>query len=447
LKLPEKLSMPQPLISRRSWLAATAAASAASLVCHSANAAQTARPKVAAIFTEFRLRSHAHHFLTSFMGKYLFRGQWLDPGVDVVSFYVDQFPDGDMAKGASEKYKVPIYKTIDEALCLGGKQLGVDAVLLIAEHGQYPRNELGQHMYPRKEFFDQIVAVIERSQKPVPIFNDKHLSYRWDWSKAMYDDAQRLKIPFMAGSSVPLAERRPPIEFPKDAVVEEAVSIHGGGIESYDFHALEIMQSLIEFRRGGETGVKEVQLLEGDAARAALDQGRISRDLVNAAMHAERNAGSKRLTRMSYPDEPFVPRHAVLVTYKDGTRGAALTVGSGGDRWNFACKLRGQDKPLSTAFYSGSWGNWNLFNALSGAIAHFFRTGESPYPVERTLLASGVLDASMHSKAAGGKPIATPELEFSYAPQDFSAFCETGESWKVITPDTPQPTTFQPGTG
>lgn len=439
--------MPLNNFSRRQWLAAAAGASAAPLLRIPAIAADAPRPKVAAIYTEFKLRSHAHHFLTSLMGKYLFRGEWLDPGVDVVSFYADQFPEGDMTRDASEKYKVPIYKTIAEALCLGGDKLAVDAVLLIGEHGRYPHNDLGQHMYPRKEFFDQIVAVIERSGRPVPIFNDKHLSYRWDWAKAMYDDAQRLKIPFMAGSSVPLAERRPPIQFPKDAAVEEAVSIHGGGIESYDFHALEVMQSMIEFRRGGETGVKEVQLVVGDAARAALDQGRISRDLINAAMNAERNGGMQRRPRMTFPDEPFVPRHAVLVTYKDGTRGTALTIGSGGDRWNFACKLRGQEKPLATAYYSGSWGNWNLFNALGGAVAHFFRTGKSPYPVERTLLASGILDASMHSRAAGGKAITTPELEFSYQPQDFSAFCETGESWKVITPDMPEPRNFQPGTG
>jgi hypothetical protein len=434
-------------MNRRNWLAAASAASVVPFLPLKANAADAPRPKVAAIYTEFRLRSHAHHFLTSLMGKYLFRGEWRDPGVDVVSFYADQFPEGDMTREASEKYKVPIYKTIAEALCLGGDKLAVDAVLLIGEHGRYPHNDLGQHMYPRKEFFDQIVAVIERSGRPVPVFNDKHLSYRWDWAKAMYDDAQRLKIPLMAGSSVPLAERRPPVQFPKDAVVEEAVSIHGGGIESYDFHALEVMQSMIEFRRGGETGVKEVQLLEGDAAKDAVSDGRISRDLINAAMYAEKNGGMQRRPRMSFPDEPFVPRHAVLVTYKDGTRGTALTIGSGGDRWNFACKLRGQAKPFATAYYSGPWGNWNLFNALSGAIAHFFRTGKSPYPVERTLLTSGILDASMHSRAEGGKPLATPELGFSYTPQDFSAFCETGESWKVITPDMPEPRTFQPGTG
>src|SRR5687767_14673390 len=250
-------------LSRRTFL--QAAASAASLACAPASRAAAARPKVAAVFTEFRMRSHAFHILTSLMGKHLFRGQWTDSGVDVVSFYADQFPSGDMAREASERFKVPIFKTIDEALCLGGKTLAVDAVCLIGEHGRYPKNELGQTMYPRKEFFDQIVAVIERSGRPVPVFNDKHLSYRWDWAKKMYDDAQRLKIPFMAGRSVPLAERRPAIEFPVGAVVEEAVSIHGGGIESYDFHALEVMQSLIEARKGGETGVKQVQLLAGEA--------------------------------------------------------------------------------------------------------------------------------------------------------------------------------------
>jgi hypothetical protein len=303
-------------------------------------------------------------------------------------------------------------------------------------------------MYPRKEFFDQIVATQRRAGRYVPVFNDKHLSYRWDWSKAMYDEARQLKMPLMAGSSVPLAERRPAIEFPEGAIVEEAVSIHGGGIESYDFHGLEVLQSLIEARRGGETGVERVQLLAGEACQRAYAEGRWSRGLVEAAMRAERQAEfPRRKPGPPFPPEPFEPRHAVLLNYKDGTRATILTVGRNGDRWNFACKLRGRDEPLATAFYSGPWGNFNLFCALSAAIAHFFRTGRSPYPVERTLLASGILDAAMHSHHDGGKPVQTPELAISYAPQDFSAFRENGESWKVITRDTPEPAGFQPGNG
>jgi hypothetical protein len=432
-------------ISRRAWLQGAGGLGLAAYT-RQLPAAQAARPRIAAVFTELRFRSHAYNFLINLMGRYLFRGQRIDPGVDVVSFYADQFPAGDMARDASKRFGVQLFPSIDQALCLGGKSLAVDAVLLVGEHGEYPTNELGQRMYPRKEFFDQIVAVMRRSDRFVPIFNDKHLSYRWDWAKAMYDEAKQLGIPLMAGSSVPLAQRVPPIDVPRDAQIEEAVSIHGGGIESYDFHALEVMQSMIEGRRGAETGVSRVELLVGDAFQKAQADGRWSQELFAAAMAAEEKAN---LQRQPFPGRqpaaPSVkPHHALIVHYKDGTRGTALAVGSTSDRWNFACRLRGQKDSLATALYNGPWGNLCLFTALSNAIAHFFKTGQSPYLVERTLLVSGILDAAMHSHQAGGKPVNTPELEFAYQPRDFSAFRESGESWRIITKDTPQPTTFEP---
>lgn len=439
-------------LTRRLWIQSAGALSAV-IAANRLVAAATPRPRIAAVFTELRFRSHAYNFLMNFMGKYLFRGQRVDPGVDIVSFYADQFPMGDMAREASQRFKIPLFSTIDQALCVGGQQLAVDGVLLIGEHGQYPTNELGQHMYPRKEFWDQIVATMRRSRRFVPVFNDKHLSYRWDWAKGMYDEARELGIPLMAGSSVPLAQRVPPIEMPAGAVVEEAISIHGGGIESYDFHALEVLQSLIESRAGGETGVTKVELLTGEAFQKAQAAGRWSQTLVDAAMAAEEKANFQRLP---YPGRPpaapnktttaasLKPRHALIVHYKDGTRGTALAVGSTSDRWNFACKIRGQTEPLATALYNGPWGNLGLFTALSNAVVHFFKTGKSPYPIERTLLVSGILDAAMHSHKASDQPIATPELEFAYQPQDYSAFRETGETWQVLTTATPQPTTFEP---
>src|SRR5437867_12309459 len=158
--------------------------------------------------------------------------------MDMVSLYMDQFPAGELGRAFAEKYKIPIYKTIAQALCRSGDKLGVDAVLSIGEHGKYPINEKGQTEYPRKRFFDEIVAVFRSSGKVALLFNDKHLSYRWDWAREMYDTTRKLKIPFMAGSSVPLAQRRPPLELADGAKIQEAVSIHGGGLESYDFHGL-----------------------------------------------------------------------------------------------------------------------------------------------------------------------------------------------------------------
>src|SRR5262245_6831256 len=245
------------------------------------------RPRVAAVFTEFTYRSHAHVILENFLEPYLFNGERTDPGVEVVSFYADQTPRGHMTEDVAREYKIPIFQTIEGALCLGGKGLAVDAVLSIGEHGRYPRNNLGQTEYPRKRFFDDIVAVMRRAERFVPLFNDKHLSYRWDWVKEMADTAAKLGIPFIAGSSVPLAQRIPPFALPADAVVTEAVSIHGGGIESYDFHALEVLQSIVEFRRGGETGVASVEFLTGNALWKAAEDGRWSVPLAEAAMAAE----------------------------------------------------------------------------------------------------------------------------------------------------------------
>jgi hypothetical protein len=192
-------------IARRQFLCRTGR-TAASLLAVSAwpfSAAAFARRrlKVAAVITEFTYRSHAHVILENFTEPYLFNGQWISPGMDVVSLYVDQFPAGELGREFAHKYGIPIYKSIAEALCRGGDKLAVDAVLSIGEHGKYPVNEKGQTEYPRKRFFDAIVAVFRRSRRVAPVFSDKHLSYRWDWAKEMYDAARELKIPFMAGRS------------------------------------------------------------------------------------------------------------------------------------------------------------------------------------------------------------------------------------------------------
>ncbi len=311
------------------------------------------RPKVAVVFTAFAYRLHAHVLLENFLQPYLFNGQKTDPGVDVVSFYAAQFPKDDMARDVAKQFNIPIYPTIAESLCLGGQKLAVDAVLLIGEHGDYPENEKGQQQYPRKEFFDEIVAVFERSGRVAPVFNDKHLSYRWDWAKEMYDTAQRLRIPFMAGSSVPLAERRPPLELPAGAKMLDAVSIHGGPPERYGFHALEVLQSFVEARAGGETGIAKVQFLEGDALWKAADAGLWSPKLAEVAMAAERGPGKPPLRELVASLEGGDPPHGILVNYRDGLRGIALGLGGNGSRWNFACQLAGEKRPRAPGSTTG----------------------------------------------------------------------------------------------
>lgn len=429
----------QLLNTRRQFLRKAAGAATAVLGMSAAGipAAADKRLKVAAIFTEFSYRSHAHVLLENFLEPYYFNGRPTDPGCDLVAFYGDQFPAGrDLAHAVAKAYRIPTYPTIADALCAGGTDLAVDAVLSIGEHGNYPVNRKGQREYPRRRFFDEIVAVFRRTGRVVPVFNDKHLSYSWDLAKGMYDAARQMKIPLMAGSSVPLAQRVPPCEIPPGAKVVEAVSIHSGGLDSYDFHALEVLQSMVEGRAGGETGVDHVQYLTGDALWRAADAGQWSPELLQAAWDANPEGDLRRppLERL-FRSPPW----GVLIHYRDGLRAMVLKVGQNGSRWDFACRLAGEKRPLATSFYGGPWQNRNLFKALAHAIQAHFRNGTPPYPVERTLLTTGLVAAGVESHFRGDEPLATPHLGISYSAQDFSPLRETGESWRVVTDKTQEP--------
>jgi len=383
--------------------------------------------RVAAVITEFTYRSHAHVHLENFLEPYLFNGQMTESGMKVVSLYVDQFPAGDMAREVARAYGITIYHTIAEALRAGGDRLAVDAVLSIGEHGTYATNAKAQIEYPRKRFFDEIVAEFRRSGSTAPVFSDKHLSYRADWATEMVETARRIGFAFMAGSSVPLAARRPSLELPAGAKITEAVSIHGGGLETYDFHGLEVLQAMVESRAGGETGINAVEFLDGERLWRAADEGRWSPNLADAARATDPDAARPGTLREVVKAGGIKQKvHGILVSYKDGLRGTVLNAARDGTHWHFACKLDGDPTPKATSFYVGPWENRGLFKALAHAIQALFRDRKTPYPVERTLLTSCAQDAAMESRSRGQKPVTTPYLDVAYQPVDFRAMREMG---------------------
>lgn len=390
------------------------------------------RPKVAVLFTEFTYRSHAHVIIENFLGPYPFNGKMTDPGVDLVAFWGDQFPEGEMSRDVARQYGIPMFKTIDEALCLGGKELAVDAVLAIGENGKYARTKEWLVHYPRKRFFDESVAVMRRSQKFIPYFNDKQLSYRWDWAKKMYDTSRELGIPLMSGSSVPLAQRIPPLELTPGVEIEEAMLIHGGEFENYGIHAIETLQSLVEFRKGGETGISQIEVLYGQELWKGAEAGKWPFELAAAAMQLE--LGKPYLPGTLPPDHGWTPGdpHGFLITYKDGLKGYVLKLGGYPMRWQFACRLKGEPQIKATQFYGGTWNLRNLFKALGHAIQHFYVHREAPYPVERCLLANGAILSAVDAYFQRGRPLATPHLEFGYEPRDFTQFREMGDTWKTM---------------
>lgn len=365
------------------------------------------RPKIAAVVTEYRLHSHADVIVGKFLeGSITPDGRW-EPQCDIVSLYTDQVPPNDMSREMAKKHGVKIFETIEGALTLGTGKLAVDGVLLIGEHGNYPYNEKGQHLYPRRRFFEETVKVFERSGRVVPVFNDKHLSYSWENAKWMYDTAQRMHIPFMAGSSIPVTWRTPPLELPLDCDLQGALALGYGPLESYGFHTLEVLQCMVERRKGGETGVAAVQLLEGDAVWEAGKAGLWSQELLEAGLAVDQDGSASEAPKRV--KEPY----AFLVEHRDGFRSCALMLNGLVRGWRFAGKVSGQT--VATSFRPAvPCEGFPHFARLNDAIQKMFLTGKPTYPVERTLLTTGVLAFAMDSKYQGNQRLETPELAVVY---------------------------------
>jgi hypothetical protein len=365
----------------------------------------TERLRVAAICTIYHAWSHADAIVTKFLKGMTTDEACHTPEVDVVSMYIDHILENDIGVGIADDHGIPLYPSIRRALHAGANQLNVDAVLFIGEHGDYPWNERGRHMYPRRYIFEQIAGVFSESGRSVPVFNDKHLAYDWTDARWMWDRATELDIPLMAGSCLPLAWRRPWVEHEQGTAIDEALAIGFGGIEAYGYHTLESLQCMIERRAGGESGVVAVQCLEGDDVWRARDKGRFSGDLAEAACAT---VGTRKEGAMEDCEKAAV----FLVEHKDGLHSAALMLDGYVSDWAYAARVDGVIQ--ASEFFLQPDGPGASFGYLSRNIQRFFQTGVAPYPAARTLLTTGLIDAAMNSRFEDHRRLETPWLEIAY---------------------------------
>jgi len=387
--------------------------------------------QIAVITTVYRYLSHAQHMADRFLVGYPHNGGWHRPEMKVVSLYVDQKPPGDLSAERAREFDFRVFPTIAEALRCGGGQLAVDAVLIIAEHGDYPRNEKGQILYPRYEFFKQCVEVFEKDGRAVPVYNDKHLSYSFEKANWMVEASKRLKFPMLAGSSLPVTWRLPELELPLECEIESALMVGEGGSDAMDFHALEAMQCMVERRKGGETGVKAVQMIEGDAVWKAGEEGRWSKPMLSAAL--SRSDTPLGLTLADGRTQDLVGSGEVrklaknpaayFIDYYDGLHCTLLMLDGALRDFNFAARLRGSKEIVSTQFFLSPVPNVTYSACLVRKIEEMFRTGQAPYPVERTLLTSGVLEACLTSRLQDHKRLETPPLAVRYRAPSDSQYC------------------------
>ncbi|MFN3650605.1 MAG: hypothetical protein ACK47B_13595 [Armatimonadota bacterium] len=392
----------------------------AALLGAAASAAPRRPRRVAGVVTVYHHNSHADVILSRlFQTKTLdFKGR--KPDLQLAALYVDQFPENDLSRKFAREYGFPIYPNIRETLTLGGDRLAVDGVILVGEHGKYPHSPQGHELYPRKRFFDETVEVFRKSKRSVSVFTDKHLSHSWEESREMYDTARELGFPLMAGSSVPLTWRRPPVAPRKGAPLREAVAVSYHTLYGYGFHAMEMLQCVAEQRKGGESGIRRVQCLEGPAVWEAGRQGRYDRALLQQALG--------RLSRPVDDLEKAVPNPTVfLLEYRDGFKASVFTLNPAVGEWSIAWREEGKE-PEATLFWTQEARPFYHFTLLLNGIEEMIHTGRPSWPVERTLLTSGALDALLHSRHGGGTAMETPHLAIRYRP-----------TWSWTDPGPPPP--------
>ncbi len=338
----------------------------------------------------------------------------------------------DLSKARSQQFGFRLCSNIPEALRCGGDRIAVDAVLAIVEQDDYPANDKGQILLPRYDFFEQCVQVFEDEGRAVPYFNHKQLSFSFEQAQTMVKTANRLRFALLAGSSLPVTWRLPDVDIPMGAEVQEAVMVGVGGFDGMDFDALEALQCMLERRKGGETGVKAVQLIEGDDVWAAGNAGRWSKDLLSSAL--SRSDTPLGLTVLDGRTQDLVASGvlpqlvknpaAYCIEYNDGTHATLLMLNGAIMDFNISARVASHGL-VSTQFFLPPPPNVTDSACLAAKIEQLFQTQRAAYPVERTLLTTGLLEACLHSRHKLNQRLETPQLAISYQPPAESQYART----------------------
>ncbi len=392
------------------------------------------RKRVALITTIVRKFSHGQHFVDRLLEGYGWHGRHHTSPLELVSLFVEQFPETDTSHDRSRRHGVRLCPTIGEALTLGTSQLAVDGVLIIGEHGDYPRDAKGQPLYPRFRFFKDVVKTFERTNQSVPVFQDKHFAMDWREAQETYRDAQRLSFPLMAGSSLPVTWRLPAIELPLGTPLVESVGVGYGHHGYYDIHTIETAQCMSERRAGGEAGVKSVQAFKNEAVWRLLGERESTRRLCLAALNRSQTLAP--LPGMTFAEptlehlrrvSPFAV--AYVFEHLDGFRTTIFHFNGTGT--NFSRDTAA----LNDFTYAGRTQAGDIFSTLMflpmpptmSTLASFFSplvnhieqmvlTGRTAWPIERNYLTTGMTLFAVDSLYSDGAKLETPDLRIRYQP-------------------------------
>lgn len=404
------------LFTRREILAMAGLAGITVLAGNAANAfpqTQQKRPRIAVLVSYWAFpRSHADWIVNKLLDGYWWDGAYTPSRVEVVSVYIHQLEESLLGQKVAKAKNIPVYKTVEEAVTLGGKELAVDGVVIVAEHGNYPTDLKGHWLLPRWWIYQQVIRVFEQSKRSVPVFNDKHLSYNWDEASWMFNKSRELNFPLTGGSSIPTYYRKPEVEPDIDTPINHSIVLANAADEGAIFHAIDVLQCFVERRKGGETGVRSVQSIRGPETWEWVEQNDWAAKLVDSV------AKNFELKPGHFQENPQA--NMCIVEYNDGTKAAVIS--GEGVGWTWAGEIEGHNQPtiISMLGWPGPFDQYHASNSQPHWIIEMMVTKKEPFNAERLLLSTGITNHYMDSNwengrySAVGRRIETPFMNITY---------------------------------
>src|SRR5687768_17062937 len=293
------------------------------------------KKKVAALVADWFHNSHPDVLFTRIFQTYTRDGKGPPSQLELVSVYRDLPTERDLSGKYAAEAGFRITPTVEEALTLGTGKLAVDGVLISTEWAPYPESDTGQFIYPHRRLFEDCVKVFKASGRVVPVFIDKHLADTHQDSQWIYDTAKEMNIPLMAGSSVPLCLHAAEANVEEGAELKEIVGVSYHTLTTYGFHGLEMTQALAERRKGGETGIKQVRCLTGQAVWDAAGKD-YDPQLLAAALEKMEARVPDGKTMADVVPEPIL----FVIDHADGLRVNLFTLNGLAMGWSAAWRYR-----------------------------------------------------------------------------------------------------------
>ena len=211
--------------------------------------------------------------------------------------------------------------------------------------------------------------------------------------------------------------------------MKESVCACYGGVDSYDFHGLETAQCMSERRQGGEVGISSVHAVKGAKVWEMMAERPDTQRLLVAALSRSNTLPVEN----GYPTGPvtfdwartvFPEPVAYFIDHRDGFRTTMFLLAI--QDFNYAGLRADTGEVIACQMHLPMPGSGattaDFFNPLVRYIEDMVIENRVPYPVQRTLLTSGMTLAAVESLHRGQIPVATPEMGVRYEVGGASTF-------------------------